>query len=139
VTPWSVIGAGVLSGKYNDPASQATGRAKEGAAKIDRNIAIAKEASAIASELGASSTQVAISWVRQQKGVVIPLLGARNLEQLRDNLGTLAVTLSADQLERLDKASAIEPGFPHDFLSTDGIRNLAYGGTFDLIDNHRVR
>jgi len=137
VTPWSVIGAGVLSGKYNDPASQATGRAKEGAAKIDRNIAIAKEVAAIAAELGATSTQVAISWARQQRGVVIPLVGARNLEQLRDNLGTLNVTLSDEQLTRLDKASAIEMGFPHDFLSSDNAKNLAFGGTFDRIDNHR--
>jgi aryl-alcohol dehydrogenase-like predicted oxidoreductase len=139
VTPWSVIGAGVLSGKYNAPDSSATGRAKEGAAKVDRNIAIAKEVAAIASELGASSTQVAISFVRQQRGVVIPLVGARNLEQLRDNLGTLDVTLSPEHLARLDKASAIEPGFPHDFLSGDVARNLAFGGTFDMIDNHRSR
>jgi len=137
VTPWSVIGAGVLSGKYNDPASQATGRAKEGAAKIDRNIAIAKEVATIAAELGATSTQVAISWARQQRGVVIPLVGARNLEQLRDNLGTLNVTLSDEQLARLDKVSAIEMGFPHDFLSSDNAKNLAFGGTFDRIDNHR--
>jgi len=53
--------------------------------------------------------------------------------------GTLNVTLNAEHLARLDKASAIEPGFPHDFLSTEGIRNLAYGGTYDQIDNHRIR
>ena len=139
VTPWSVIGAGVLSGKYNAPDSQATGRAKEGAAKVDRNIAIAKEVSAIAAELGATPTQVAISWARQQQGVVIPLVGARNLEQLRDNLGTLGVTLSAEHLSRLDTVSAIEPGFPHDFLASDAVKNLAFGGTWELIDNHRAR
>ena len=137
VTPWSVIGAGVLSGKYNDPASQATGRAKEGAAKVERNLAISAEASSIAKELGATPTQVAISWVRQQAGVVIPLIGARNLEQLRDNLGTLGVTLSAEHLARLDKASAIEMGFPHDFLASEPVKKLAFGDTFDLIDNHR--
>jgi aryl-alcohol dehydrogenase-like predicted oxidoreductase len=46
---------------------------------------IAREVSAIAQEIGASASQVAIAWLRQQRGVIIPLLGARNAEQLKDN------------------------------------------------------
>jgi diketogulonate reductase-like aldo/keto reductase len=69
--------------------------------------------------------------------VVIPLLGARNLKQLQDNLGALDVILPPDQMERLDAASRIEPGFPHDFLSDPGVRDNIFGGTQDRIDNHR--
>ena len=93
----------------------------------------------VADEIGCTSSQVAIAWVRQQPGVVVPLVGARNLEQLRDNLGALDVTLDAGQLARLGEATAIEPGFPHDFVAMENIRDLIYAGTWDRIDHHRRR
>ncbi|HLM19807.1 MAG TPA: aldo/keto reductase, partial [Acidimicrobiia bacterium] len=76
-----------------------------------------------------------IAWVRaqQQRAVVIPIVGARTQEQLADNLGALDVELTAAELERLDAVSRIELGFPHDF----GAGRLAYGKTFELIDDHR--
>ena len=128
VTPWSVLGAGVLSGKYNrDPA--ATGRAAKGAAKVDRNLQLAALVGEIGQELGASASQVAIAWAMARPGVVIPLLGARTLAQLEDNLGAADLALDAAQLQRLDEASAIELGFPHDFLHQPAIQDLVYGGT----------
>ncbi|NNK48754.1 MAG: aldo/keto reductase, partial [Gemmatimonadetes bacterium] len=89
--------------------------------------------------IGCTASQVAVSWVRQQHGVIVPLVGARNLAQLEDNLGALDVTLDGEHLTRLDEVSRIEPGFPHDFLASDPIRDLVFGGTFDRIDNHRAR
>jgi aryl-alcohol dehydrogenase-like predicted oxidoreductase len=139
VMPWSVLGAGVLSGKYNRPDPPADGRAKQGAAQVERNLRIAAEAMAVAREIGCTPSQVAISWVRRQPGVIIPLVGARNLEQLRDNLGALQVQLSDAQLTRLGAASQIELGFPHDFLGSDSIREVVFGGAFGRIDNHRDR
>ncbi len=139
VTPWSVIGAGVLSGKYNRRKQPKEGRAKEGAAKVERNLKIAETVTKVARESGCTPTQVAITWVRQRPGVVIPLIGARNLEQLQDNLGTLDVKLTEGQLRKLDEASRIELGFPHDFLSSEVVKNLAFGGTAELIDNHRKK
>ncbi|HXI21655.1 MAG TPA: aldo/keto reductase, partial [Gemmatimonadales bacterium] len=65
VTPWSVLGAGVLSGKYNRDGG-ATGRAAKGAAKNERNLAIAAATERVAAELGATASQVAIAWARQQ-------------------------------------------------------------------------
>ncbi len=135
VTPWSVLGAGVLTGKYNDGSGK--GRAKAGAGQDARNLKIAAEVVSIAKEIGCTPSQISISWARQQPGTIIPLLGARNLEQLKDNLGTLDVTLPDEHLARLDKISAKNLGFPSNFLSADGIRDLVYGGTYDLIDNHR--
>jgi aryl-alcohol dehydrogenase-like predicted oxidoreductase len=140
VTPWSILAAGVLTGKYN--AGQASdGRAKDGAATIERNLKIASEVIAVASDIGCTPSQVAIAWVRQSPavrgGAMVPLLGARNLAQLQDNLGALSVALSSEQMERLDKASRVDPGFPHNFLSVDGIRENVFGGTYGEIDNHR--
>jgi aryl-alcohol dehydrogenase-like predicted oxidoreductase len=91
----------------------------------------------VAKEIDCSPAQVALSWVRQQPGVIIPLLGARKLEQLQDNLGALNVALPPDHLARLDAVSQIDLGFPHDFLASDEIRDIVFGGTYSQIDNHR--
>lgn len=146
VTPWGVLGSGVLTGKYNKGGGSAgtsreevTGRAKDGRGREPKYLAVAEVVGAVAAELECTPTQVAVAWTRQQPGVIIPLLGARTEEQLRDNLGALDITLDAEHLRRLDEATRIEPGFPHEFLTRDYIRNLIYAGTFDLIDNHRVR
>jgi len=93
----------------------------------------------IAESLGCTPSQVAVSWVRQQTGVIVPLIGARNLAQLEDNLGALDVTLDDGHLQRLEEVSRVEPGFPHDFLASENIRDLVFGGSFDRIDNHRAR
>ncbi len=133
VTPWSVLGAGVLSGKYNRSA-RAEGRAKEGAATVERNLKIAATVVAVAEELGCTPAQVALAWARQQPGLVIPILGARDLEQFRDNLGTLEVRLAEEHLRRLDEVSRMDLGFPHNFLSQPRIVDLLHGGMQDRID-----
>jgi len=139
VTPWSVLGAGVLTGKYNKANPPKEGRAKEGAAKIDRNLKIANEVMTVAKELECKPSQVAISWVRQQPGVIVPILGGRNPSQIKNNLGAIDVTLSDDHMAKLDEASRIDLGFPHNFLNMDNIRDFVYGGTYDKIHNHRRR
>jgi diketogulonate reductase-like aldo/keto reductase len=92
----------------------------------------------VAEETGYSRAQVAIQWVRQQqdKAQIIPILGARTVAQLEDNLGVLNWTLTDDQLRRLDEASVISMDFPHGFL--DG-NPYVYGATFEQIDDHRRR
>lgn len=137
VTPWSILGAGVLTGKYTRGKAPEEGRAKAGAATVERNLVIARAVDQVADELGCTSSQVAIAWVRQRPDLIIPLLGARSLEQLEDNLAALDVSLDVGQLALLDEASAIELGFPHDFMAMENIRDLIYGGTYDRLDNHR--
>ena len=80
---------------------------------------------------------MAINWVRQQPGVIIPLIGARTMTQLNDNLGCLDFSLTADQMQRLSAASKIELGFPHDFLASNEVRDLVTGGMDGKLDNHR--
>jgi aryl-alcohol dehydrogenase-like predicted oxidoreductase len=137
VTPWSVLAAGVLSGKYNRTEAPAEGRAREGAAKVERNRRIAQTVIEIAEEIGCTPAQVAIRWAMRQPGVVIPLVGARSVDQLRDNLGAVEVQLGTGHLTRLAEASAIELGFPHDFFGQDAIRELIYGGTLSRLVPHR--
>lgn len=90
----------------------------------------------VAQEIGASSAQVALTWLRQQN--IIPIVGARKVSQVKDNLNCVNISLSSEQIEQLNKVSAIELGFPHDFLKQDMPRQLIYGGTFDLIDSQRL-
>jgi aryl-alcohol dehydrogenase-like predicted oxidoreductase len=137
VTPWSVLGAGVLTGKYNRDQPPADGRAAGGAATVERNLTIAETVIAVADELGATPSQVALRWAMQRPGLILPLVGARTVEQARDNLGAIGIALGDAHMERLNEASAIELGFPHDFLREDAIRNVIYGGTYDQIVNHR--
>jgi aryl-alcohol dehydrogenase-like predicted oxidoreductase len=145
VTPWSPLGSGVLSGKYADGARPDDTRlANEGWAEMvltERNLAIAAEVGAVAADIGRSSSQVAIGWIRQQRqyGVMIPIIGARTLAHLHDNLGCVDFELDDEQLGRLDQASRIELGFPHDFLKSPMAHGAIFGETYDSIDNHRAR
>jgi aryl-alcohol dehydrogenase-like predicted oxidoreductase len=89
---------------------------------------------ALGEEIGRSPAQVAINWVRQQPGTIVPILGTRSETQMKDDLGCLDFQLTADQLQRLSDASPIELGFPRSFLESDGVRSLIFGETYDLID-----
>jgi aryl-alcohol dehydrogenase-like predicted oxidoreductase len=137
ITPWGVLGAGFLSGKYAKGKPEDTRRGSWTAGSLtEKNHAIAAEVQQVASEIGRSAAQVAIAWVRQKAPCVVPIIGARKHEQLVDNLDAAGLTLSAEHQKRLDDVSAITLGFPHDFLASDSIRSIAYGKTFDLIDDH---
>jgi diketogulonate reductase-like aldo/keto reductase len=81
---------------------------------------------------------VALNWVRSRQST-IPILGARSAAQLHENMRCLDYELDVKQLQRLDDVSRIELGFPYDFLASNEIRNLVFGGTFGQIDTDRVR
>jgi aryl-alcohol dehydrogenase-like predicted oxidoreductase len=108
----------------------------------DRNMLIAQEVSKIAKEIGCSAAQVALNWVRQQnimspagKNKIIPIIGARKETQIKDNLACLESELTTEQMQRLNEVSKIELGFPHDFLNSEMIKDIIYGGTYSLIRN----
>ena len=106
-----------------------------------RNLRIAEEVVNIAQEIKRTPSQVALNWIRQSKKIfrnkIIPIIGAKNLVQINDNLVCMEFVLSDDRIQRLNEVSKIELGFPHDFLSTDAIRNIIYGGTYSSIYDHR--
>jgi len=135
VTPWAALGGGILSGKYNKKKDE-EGRAKIYKSISDENLRIAGEVVKVADEIGNTPSQVALNWVRQQPGVIIPIIGAKTEKQLKDNLECLNFTLSEKHMIQLSEASRINMGFPHDFLTSETIVDIIYGGTKDKLDNH---
>jgi len=136
VLPWGLLEAGILTGKFlkkiKDPTRINQDKLKLG----EKSLKVVKEVQRISKETGRPMSQVAINWVRQQpKAQMIPILGARSMKQLQDNLGVLEWKLTDEQWKCLDEVSAIDLGFPHGFL--DGNRYI-YGATYDKIDNHRL-
>jgi aryl-alcohol dehydrogenase-like predicted oxidoreductase len=142
VTPWSPLGGGLLSGKYTSPAPKpGTGRLEKfqlGDKLNERNLRIAEAVAHLAREGGYTPSQVALAWLRTRPGVQIPILGARKLEHLEDDLGCLAVRLNEGQLHLLDEVSRVKLGFPHDFLADPEIRGRLHGGTYEQTDVHRA-
>ena len=144
VTPWAVLGSGMLSGKYSkrdkETLESSDTRLSEESLKLnERNFRIADVVEKVARDIGRTPSQVAIRWTMQQPGVIIPILGARSESQMKDNLGALDFELSDDQLRQLDEVSKIELGFPHEFVTRENIVDIMYGGTYSKIDNHRDR
>jgi aryl-alcohol dehydrogenase-like predicted oxidoreductase len=128
--PWGLLGGGVLTGKYRDnPDGDGAGsRAKGWGVDLnERDAQITEVVLEIARELGRTPSQVAVNWVLCQPGVASPLLGARTLKQLEDNLGAAEFALSAEQLARLDEASKVQHAFPYDFLRSPMVNNLCAG------------
>jgi len=138
VTAWAALAGGALTGKYLDQENGDDKRLAEGSARLnERAQKITREVVAVAQEIGCTPAQVAINWVRQKNQVVIPIIGARKLKQIEDSLKCLDFPLEAAHIQRLDEVSAIEMGFPHEFLHNDRIKNIIFGETQHQIDNHR--
>ena len=144
VAAWGPLGGGMLSGKYNADASPGQlaepGRMRDTPASArlaERNLRIAAVVRAVAEETGRTPAQIAVNWLRHQPGKVIPIVGARTLAQIEDTLGALSFELAPEQVSRLEEASRVELGFPHEFLGQPNIRDLVYGGTLDRILDRR--
>jgi aryl-alcohol dehydrogenase-like predicted oxidoreductase len=127
VVAWSPLAKGLLSGKYLAPG--ATGRVTTtGSAEMDpRTEAVVRETAAVGEELGVASAQVALAWLLARSTPVMPILGATSPAQLDENLAALEVQLTEEHIERLEAASSIERGFPHDWLASPAARAVMYG------------
>jgi aryl-alcohol dehydrogenase-like predicted oxidoreductase len=124
IAAWSPLAGGILSGKFSRAGH--AGDTRVDAEKIsERDLGIARAVDTVADELGLTSSQVALAWTRARRPSVHPIIGARKLDQLTDNLAVVDVVLPDDALRRLDEASAIELGFPHDFIGST--REFVYG------------
>jgi aryl-alcohol dehydrogenase-like predicted oxidoreductase len=139
VTAWSPLAGGWLSGKYSED-GKTGGRLDEqqwrdNALQVnERSKAIVAEVATVARETGCSSAQVALAWLRHRDVPVTPIIGARKIEQLKDNLSSLNLKLTAGQRERLDMVSRIQLGFPHDFLNKELVQAFSFGGLKNSID-----
>ena len=137
VTAWSPLAGGVLSGKYasgqGSDARYSSDMMKSRLPDRERTSRPVGALNQVSKQLGRSEAQVALAWLRHRDVPVIPIIGARKLSQLQDNLASLTITLDREQLTILDDASRIELGFPHDLYQVDLVRMLVYGGLRDRI------
>ena len=132
VTPWAPLAGGALTGKY---LRGDHGRLKAGSNRLnERSERITKEVLAIAGELGVQPSHVALKWTMQKDFQCIPIVGATKMSQLEDNLKVTDVTLPAEAIDRLNKVSAIELGFPHDFFNEAAVQKNNFGGFYDQIE-----
>jgi aryl-alcohol dehydrogenase-like predicted oxidoreductase len=88
---------------------------------------------AVSDQTGRGMAQVALAWLRYRPVPTIPILGARKLSQLQDNLASFNLALSPEQVKALDEASQIDTGFPYHFYAKEHVRAGAYGGMRDQI------
>ena len=139
VTAWSPLARGVLTGKQLEAGGAKDSRQshpglKQFMASDARKEAIVREVVELARECGHSPAQVALAWLRQRATPVIPIIGARKLAQVKDNLACVDIRLEPAFLQRLDAVSRIEMGFPHDIFASEMARSLSFGGMWDRID-----
>jgi aryl-alcohol dehydrogenase-like predicted oxidoreductase len=129
VLPWSPLRGGQLSGKYvhNGGAPADSPRAAMTGEPTDADWPIIDAVARVAAEIGASSAEVALAWVRSRPAVSSTLIGSRTVEQLRANLASLAITLTPDQLAALDEASTPSLDFPAAITNGPG-PILGFGG-----------
>ncbi len=114
--PWSPLGGGWLTGKYRREESP-TGATRLGEnpdrgveayarrSDVERTWDVIDAVHEIAEKRGASMAQVALAWLVDRPSVTSVILGARNVEQLDDNLGAAGLHLTSDEKERLDDVS----------------------------------
>jgi aryl-alcohol dehydrogenase-like predicted oxidoreductase len=118
VAAWSPLQNGILSGKYTRAGGVEPGTATRLSTDAigERERAVAGAVRSAADELGVTPAQVAIAWTMAHSPAVHPIVGARRVEQLTDNLGAARLVLPEEVLVRLEGATGFRLGFPGDFI-----------------------
>nr|RNF71870.1 aldo/keto reductase [Acidithiobacillus sulfuriphilus] len=121
VLPWSPLSGGFLTGKYRrDTSAPADGRRKDfDFPPIDQvhGYDAVEAAESIAQKIGATIPQVAIAWLLAQSGISSVIIGAKRMEQLKDNLGAVQVRLTSEDMARLSAITAPAPLYPQWMVS----------------------
>ena len=134
ILAWSPLAGGLLTGKFNPDSGADTSEARLTKAEygpallVEARLRIAEGVAALASEIGCSAPQLALAWLLQRpRGDVLPIIGARNLAQLDDNLGCLQIELTEQQIARLDELAPPAPTYPASLFSTPFYRRNLHG------------
>jgi len=123
ILPWSPLAGGLLTGKYRQGQSPPDGsrmaKWQERYERFDqqpKNWTIVEALVKVAEAVDRPPSQVALAWLLHQPAVTSVIMGARNVAQLTENLGAAALELSDDHLKQLAEASALDLGYPYDFI-----------------------
>ena len=155
VMPWSPLGYGLLTGKYDQatveagapragglPSAPGSGEARpEDDKRLDganpfgdmlfteRNWRIVEALRGVADALGETPARVALAWVLSRPGVDTALMGVSRVAQVRDNIAATDLVLPAGQLAALDAATAPEPAMIYGLFTPTGRQNVVFGGS----------
>ena len=117
IMAWSPLHAGLLTGKFRRDARPSESRLNQldapGTVDLERVYRIVDVLLEIGKERGVSAAQVALNWVMHKPGVDTVVLGARNAQQLRDNLAAATWQLRPEEVTRLDEVSALPEPYPY--------------------------
>ncbi|WP_231185303.1 aldo/keto reductase [Haladaptatus sp. DYF46] len=112
IVPWSPLGGGFLTGKYSrdeEPAAGTRGATDQqfrDSYLTEENFDVLEVVEAVADEIGATPAEVSLAWLLKHDAVTAPIIGARTVEQLEENLAATDVSLSDDQFGRLMDAKS---------------------------------
>ena len=119
ITPWSPLKSGALSGKYTRAnggrVNGGRGAFVEGSLN-ETTFTLIDQLETIATAHDTSVAAVSLAWLLARPGVASPIIGARRLDQLEDNLRALDVRLTADDIAKLDGMTQPKLGFPQTML-----------------------
>ena len=138
ITAWSPLLFGALTGKYTvakDGSVEGEGRLggpMGGRMLTPHNLKVAQGLQKVADRLGAAPATVALAWLLHRPAPVIPIVGARNLKQMGQNLACVDLELDADTLAELDALSPPAPSFPESLLAMPPLRTMVHGSA--LVD-----
>jgi aryl-alcohol dehydrogenase-like predicted oxidoreductase len=131
VTPWSPLRGGVLSGKFsrsNPPKDDGSTRVKSDSKFLtERTWKLLDALHAMAGNKQCSVAQLALRWTMNRPGVASTIIGVRTMKQLEDNMGAMAMNITAAEAIQLDALTKPELPFPHEFL--DFVRSGIHNGT----------
>jgi aryl-alcohol dehydrogenase-like predicted oxidoreductase len=128
VIPWSPLRGGWLSGKFRrgmteppkgsriDVASQKGWDEAWEHYNNESTWRVLDALQAVATEVGKTPAQVAINWLLRKPAVTAPIVGARRMEQLENNLAAVGWELDSDHLKQLDEASRPSLPYPYNFI-----------------------
>ncbi|MFE5406965.1 aldo/keto reductase [Streptomyces sp. NPDC056580] len=124
--PWSPLRGGKLTGKYTRDGGGEGGRAAMFGQPAAHEWPVIDAVAQVAQDLGVTSAEVALTWVRGRPGISSTLIGARTIDQLHANLASLDVTLTPEQRATLDEVSKPTLDFPAGIIGMSAA--VAFGG-----------
>ena len=129
VCSWGPLSSGFLTGKYTRAGDGVSGQGRFETRKsfrtfTDRHWRALDALRKVAAQVDRPPAQVALAWAISQPGITALLLGASKLEQLHDNLASLEVTLTPEQLRTLDESTAFEAIYPYVGFTSEVSRSI---------------